>query len=48
MRVHWGTTVMTGRETAEGRYEDGDVRHEIRDQFRATLIFAKGRGSWLC
>ena len=47
VRVHRGTAVMTGRQTAEGRYEDGDVRHEIRDQFRATLIFAEGRGTWL-
>lgn len=47
VRVHGGTAVMTGRETAEGRYEDRDVRHEIRDQFRATLVFVEDGEGWL-
>ncbi len=46
-RVHGGTAVITGRQTAEGRYEDGEVRHEIRDQFRATLVFVEDGEGWL-
>lgn len=47
VRVHGGAAVMIGRQTAEGRYEDGDVRHEIRDQFRASLVFVEGEKGWL-
>jgi ketosteroid isomerase-like protein len=47
VRIHGGAAVMTGRETASGRYEDGDVRHEIREQFRATLVFVEEQGRWL-
>ncbi len=47
VRIYGCTAVMTGRETAKGRYEDGDVRHEIWDQLCATLIFAEGRETWL-
>ena len=47
VRVHGSTAVMIGRQTAEGRYEDGDVRHEIRDQFRATLVFVEAGEGWL-
>jgi Domain of unknown function (DUF4440) len=32
---------------AEARYDDGDVRHEIRDQFRATLVFVQEHERWL-
>jgi ketosteroid isomerase-like protein len=47
VRVHGGAAVMTGRQKAEARYEDGDVRHEIRDQFRATLVFVQEHERWL-
>jgi ketosteroid isomerase-like protein len=47
VRVHGGAAVMLGRETANARYEDGDVRHEIQDQFRATLVFVEEQGRWL-
>lgn len=47
VRVHGGTAVMTGRQTAQGRYQDGDIRHEIRDQFRGTLIFDEDGEGWL-
>jgi ketosteroid isomerase-like protein len=47
VRVHGGAAVMIGRQTARAVYEDGDVRHEIRDQFRATLIPVEDRGRWL-
>lgn len=47
VRVHGNVAVMTGRETAVARYEDGEVRHEIRDQFRVTLIFAEEGDRWL-
>src|SRR5215212_422656 len=33
-RVHGDAAVMIGRHTARAVYQDGDVRHEIRDQFR--------------
>jgi hypothetical protein len=38
---------MIGRETASAVYEDGEVRHEIQDQFRATLVFVEEQGRWL-
>jgi hypothetical protein len=38
---------MVGRETAGAAYQDGDVRHEIQDQFRTTLIFVEEQGRWL-
>ena len=47
VRVHGSAAVMTGRETARGRYQDRDVRHEIQDQFRATLVFVEEQGRWL-
>lgn len=47
VRPYGNAAVMVCREIAEGRYEDGDVRHDIHEQFRATLIFVKRRGSWL-
>lgn len=47
VRVHEGAAVMTGRQTAGALYEDGDVRHEIRDWFRATLIFVQEHERWL-
>ncbi|HKH12039.1 MAG TPA: nuclear transport factor 2 family protein [Rubrobacter sp.] len=47
VRLHGVTAVMTGRQTAEGRYEDGEVRHEIRDQFRATLVFVEDGEGWI-
>jgi ketosteroid isomerase-like protein len=47
VRVHGDTAVMIGRETASAVYEDGEVRHEIQDQFRATLVFVEEQGRWL-
>jgi|SRR5215210_6060058 len=47
VRAYGDAAVMTARETAEGRYEDRDVRHDIREQFRVTLVFVEQQGHWL-
>jgi ketosteroid isomerase-like protein len=47
VRVHGSAAVMIGRQTAVAVYTDGEVRHEIQDQFRATLVFVEERGHWL-
>jgi ketosteroid isomerase-like protein len=47
VRIHGDAAVMIGRETARGRYQDGDFRYEIQDQFRATLLFVEEQGRWL-
>ena len=47
VRVHGNAAVMVGRESANAVYEDEEVRHEIRDQFRTTLVFVQEQGRWL-
>jgi ketosteroid isomerase-like protein len=47
VRIHGDAAVMIGRQTARGRYQDGDFRYEIQDQFRATLLFVEEQGRWL-
>jgi hypothetical protein len=47
VRVHETAAVMIGRQAARAVYEDGDIRHEIQDQFRATLVFVEEGGRWL-
>jgi ketosteroid isomerase-like protein len=47
VRVHGDAAVMIGREAARGRYQDGDFRYEIQDQFRATLLFVEEQERWL-
>jgi len=47
VRVHGDAAVIIGRQTASAVYQDGDVRHEIEDQFRTTLIFVEEEGRWL-
>ena len=47
VRVHGNAAVMIGRQTASAVYEDGDARHEIKDQFRTTLVFVEEQGRWL-
>jgi ketosteroid isomerase-like protein len=47
VRVHGDAAVVIGRETASAVYEDGEVRHEIQDHFRATLVFIEEQGHWL-
>lgn len=47
VRVHGDAAVMIGRQTASGRYQDGDFRYEIQDQFRTTLLFVEEQGRWL-
>jgi uncharacterized protein (TIGR02246 family) len=47
VRFHRDVAVMIGRQTASAVYEDGEVRHEIQDQFRATLVFVEEQGRWL-
>ena len=47
VRVHGNAAVMVGCQTARALYEDGEVRHEIQDQSRATLVFAEEQGRWL-
>jgi len=34
---------VTGRQSAEGKYED----YELRDQFRTTMVLVKQQGRWL-
>lgn len=47
VRLYGGdAAVMTAREVAEGRYADGEVRHDLRECFRATLVFAEQREGW--
>jgi ketosteroid isomerase-like protein len=47
VRVHHAAAVMVGRQAASADYKDGEVRHEIQDQFRATLVFVEEQGRWL-
>ena len=47
VRVHGDAAVMIGRQTASAVYEDGETRHEIQDQFRATLVLVEEQGRWL-
>lgn len=44
VRPYGDAAILTGRETADGRYEDGDIRHEIHEKFRVSLVFVKGPG----
>jgi ketosteroid isomerase-like protein len=43
VRLHEDAAVVTGRQSAKGKYEDFD----LRDQFRATLVFVKQQERWL-
>jgi ketosteroid isomerase-like protein len=43
VRPYGDAAVVTGRQSAEGKYED----YDLRDQFRGTLVFVKQRGRWL-
>ena len=47
VRVHGDAAVLIGRQTARAVYEDGEVRHEIQDRFRTTLVFVEEQGRWL-
>jgi len=47
VRVHGDAAVMIGRQAASAVYQDEDVRHEIQDQFRTTLVFVEKQGRWL-
>jgi ketosteroid isomerase-like protein len=47
VRVLGSAAVMIGRQTAGAVYTNGEVRHEIEDQFRATLVFVEEQGRWL-
>ena len=40
VRLYGDAAVMTDRQSAEGEYED----YDLKDQFRATLIFVKQQG----
>jgi ketosteroid isomerase-like protein len=40
VRLYGDAAVVTGRQSAEGEYED----YDLKDQFRATLIFVKQQG----
>ena len=40
VRLYGDAAVVTGRQSVEGKYED----HDLKDQFRATLIFVKQQG----
>jgi ketosteroid isomerase-like protein len=43
VRLYGDAAVMTCRQAVEGRYED----YDLRDQFRATLVFVEQQGRWL-
>ena len=47
VRVHGEAAMTIGRQTASAVYQNGDVRHEIQDQFRTTLVFVEEQGRWL-
>ena len=40
MSLYGDAAVVTDRQSAEGEYED----YDLKDQFRATLIFVKQQG----
>jgi ketosteroid isomerase-like protein len=43
VRIYGDAAVVTGRQSAEGRYED----YDLKDQFRGTLVFVEQQGRWL-
>jgi ketosteroid isomerase-like protein len=43
VRIYGDAAVVTGRQSAEGKYEDFD----LKDQFRGTLVFVEQQGRWL-
>jgi len=43
VRRYGEAAVVTGRQSAEGKYED----YELRDQFRTTMVLVKQQGRWL-
>lgn len=43
VRVYGDAAVLTGRETQRGEY----MGHDIRGQFRTTLVFVRQEGRWL-
>ena len=43
VRLYADAAVITGHQSAEGKYED----YDLQDEFRATLIFVRQRGRWL-
>ncbi len=47
VRLYGDTAVMIGRETAEGRYEGGDIRRSVHEKFRATMLFVRDGSRWL-
>ncbi len=47
VRVYGDAAVTVCRQSAEGVYEDENSRHDIHEQFRATLIFVRKQGRWL-
>src|SRR5829696_5292093 len=47
VRVHGDAAVMICRQSARAVYRNGDVRHEIEDQSRTTLVFVEEQGRWL-
>ena len=47
LRFYGDTAIAVCRESAEGVYEGEGSRHEIREQFRATLVFVEQRERWL-
>ena len=43
VRLYGDAAAVTGRQSAEGEYEDFD----LKDQFRGTLVFVEQQGRWL-
>ena len=47
VRVRGDAAVIIGSQTVRDRYQDGDFRYEIQDQFHATLLFPEEQGRLL-
>ena len=47
IRLYGDAAVAVCRQGAEGVYEDENGRYDIREQFRATLVFVRQQERWL-
>ena len=45
-RPYGDAAVVVCRQDADGVYEDDDGRYDIRERFRATLVFVRQQGRW--
>jgi ketosteroid isomerase-like protein len=47
VRLYGDAAVVVCRQDADGVYEDENGRYEVREQFRATLVFVRQLDRWL-